>query len=123
MSTVMETRLSEDALQGIIEFLKKQAAHRAADTRGIESIGKAAIDAFKQSYAQGGLEAVDALIESFNSELRNRGGLEGLRQGCALEESGAGIYLHLIFVNLSTDKVLARETISLNPGNAAPAPD
>jgi hypothetical protein len=119
----MEAKLSEDAIQGIIDFLEKQAAHRVANTRGVESMGRAALDSFKNNYAEGGLEAVDALITLLNKELIARGSLEGLREGCALEESRAGTYLHIVFVNLSTDKVLARETIVLSHGNPSPAPD
>lgn len=123
MSTVMDTKFSEEALQGIISFLQKQAEQRRSNTGGGQSMGKAAIDAFKQSYKQGGLESVDALINSINEELKKRQLREGLREGCALEESAAGIYLHITFADLSTDKVLARETILLKAREAAPAPD
>lgn len=72
---------------------------------------------FRHAYTSGGFASCDMLVAGINAVLRAQGSKSGMANGCAVEgeEGQAPEFLHVVFIDFTTDKVLYRDAVNLLP--------
>lgn len=102
-------------IQSYLNYLHDARTQGLAQNQiaGFGSKHASAAQSFHQAYAEGGLGGVDDLIDSINEVIKESGGTKGFREGCGLENGSEGRpdFLIIMFVDFTTDRVIAQEAI------------